>query len=378
MRQTTVVLLVILACTVFAAWFLKTHEKGFSDEYIGYSGEARSNDFLAAEILLQELGIAADSRASLTPSSWLPENDETIVSRLTESIAVIDESSTLFLWVSNGGHLVLFPPSNDTDITDNFLEDVGVSIVTAARDDEAEADEEDSDDDEEDESVDYTVDLDNTRQRIELFDADEFSATLSDDKGNVAVRRSWGGGVITVIVDETYFYNEYLNDFDHGRLLLDSVAGYVASEKVWFILDAAFPSLWQLIWENGFYVVVATGVALLLWIWSVMPRFGPAIENRQSTRRSILEHVAAAGHFAWRHYGTATLATSSIKALIHDAESRHPGLGRLSADDQAKYLAQLSGVPAQTILDVLLSRDESRHREFTHNVQNLQKVRKRL
>ena len=108
MRQTTVILLVILASTIFAAWFLKTHEQATRDEYMGYSGEARSNDFLAAEILLQELGIDADSRASFTPSAWLPEIDETIVSRLTESIAVVDESSALFLWVSNGGHLVLF------------------------------------------------------------------------------------------------------------------------------------------------------------------------------------------------------------------------------------------------------------------------------
>ena len=370
------ILLVILASTIFAAWFLKTHEQATRDEYMGYSGEARSNDFLAAEILLQELGIDADSRASFTPSAWLPEIDETIVSRLTESIAVVDDSSALFLWVSNGGHLVLFPPSNDTQITEEFFEDVGITIVTVARDDET--DDEDSEEGEEKESVDYTVDLDSTHHRIELYDSDEFSATLSDDKGNVAVRRSWGSGFITVIADETYFYNDYISDLDHGKLLLDAVAGYVTSEKVWFILDSAFPSLWQLIWENGFYVVVASGIALLLWIWSVMLRFGPAIDNRESTRRSILEHVAAAGHFAWRHHGTSTLTTSSIKALIHDAESRHPGLGRLSADEQAKHLAQLSGVPAQVILDVLTSRDESRHREFTHNVQNLQKVRKKL
>lgn len=377
MRQSTVVLLVILACTIFAAWFFKTHHRVERSEYIGYSGEARYNEFLAAELLLQEVGIEADSKSSLTPTTWLPEYDETIVSRLTESMAVTDESTALFIWVSNGGHLVLFPPKDDTQITSEFLEDVGLSITAVEYDYDGEADDEKSEE-VDDEPVDYVLDLDNTYQRIELYDADEFSATLSDDHGNVVVRRGWGGGFITVIADETYFYNDYIDDFDHARLFLDSVDGYVRSEKVWFVLDAAFPTLWALIWENGFYVVIASAVAIFLWLWSVMPRFGPAIEARESERRSILEHVAAAGHFAWRHHGTSTLTTSSIAALVHDAELLHPGIGRLSADEQAKILSKISGVPAQTILDVLLSSDESRHREFTHNVQNLQRVRKNL
>ena len=78
MRQSTVALLLVLAASIFAAWFFTTHEKRIRHEYTGYRGEARVNRYVAADLLLNELGIEADSRSSLTPSKWLPENTDTI------------------------------------------------------------------------------------------------------------------------------------------------------------------------------------------------------------------------------------------------------------------------------------------------------------
>ena len=376
MRQSTVVLLTLLAITLFAAWFFTTHHKVIDEEYVGYSGEARYNPFLAAEILLKEAGIAADARSSLTPSDWLPDYEDTIVTHASESIAVIDDRSYLFDWIIGGGHLVILPPKQDSTITDEFISSIGAKLVKVEHDEHE--DDEEVEDEPEDKEYDYSISLGSTDHRVEIADDDSFSATLSDEIGNVAVRRRWGSGYITLLADDEYFRNRSLANSDHARFLLDVVAGYVEPGKVWFILDSAFPSLWQLLWKNGFYVVVASALALLLWLWSVVPRFGPAIEPAIASRRSILEHVAAAGHFAWRHHGTVGLARSSIDALIHDAEIRHPGISRLSPDKQAQALARLSGLDAQKILDILLSHSESQHREFTSNIQDLQKLRKRL
>lgn len=379
MRQTTVVLLVILAATALVAWFLSTHYKVVDEEYVGYRGEARYNSFLAAELFLKEAEIEADSVSSLTPTDWLPDYSDTIISRATESIAIGDENLELFEWVSGGGHLVLLPPAENSETVDRLFESFGASLVETISDtDESGTDQDAAADDAEEEEFDYYLDLNATYERIELQQPDSFSATLSDDEGNIAVRRSWGNGYITLIADDDYFLNSTLEDYDHARFLLDVVAGYLEPGKVWFVLDAAFPSLWQLLWKNGFYLVVASAIAIFLWLWSVIPRFGPAITSESAARRSILEHVGAAGHFAWRHRGTVTLATSSIEALIHDAETKHPGISRLSPDAQAVQLSNLSGIPAQRILDVLMNRSESRHREFTHNIQDLQKVRNRL
>lgn len=378
MRQTTVVLLIILAATAFVGWFLHTHYKVIDEQYVGYRGEARYNPFLAAEIFLQEVKIEADSVSSLTPTDWLPDYGDTIISRATESIALGDEEQQLTEWVGGGGHLILLPPQENSETVDRFLESFGAALVEISGDGDESSQDEDDATEKDSEEFDYYLDLSSSYQRIELQQPDLFSATLSDDGGYVAARRSWGNGYITLIADANFFVNRNIDEHDHARLLLDIAAGYLEPGKVWFVLDAAFPSLWQLLWNNAVFLVIASITTIFLWLWSVIPRFGPAINSQPADRRSILEHIGAAGHFAWRHHGTVTLANSSIEALIHDAEAKHPGMSRLSPDAQAVQLSNLSGIPAQRILDILLNRSESRHREFTHNIQDLQKVRNRL
>ena len=67
--------------------------------------ERSGADFLAADLLINELGIDADSRSSLTPNDWLPEPSDTIISRVSTSIAVQAERDLLAGWVAEGGHL---------------------------------------------------------------------------------------------------------------------------------------------------------------------------------------------------------------------------------------------------------------------------------
>ena len=380
MRQSTVVLLLILAGTLFAAWFFTTHEKVTKDEYVGYQGEARVNEFLAAELLLTELEFEADSRESLTPSDWLPVNSDTIVTRLSATTASSTEQELLIDWVANGGHLILLPAMQESRLTEEFLAHLGVRYFEVETAEPEDLDDEATDDDQDDESesYDYIIDLDNTRFRIEMIDGGWPGATLSDDQGVVAARREWESGYVTVFANHYFISNGWIDENDNARLLLDAVAGYIDPGKIWFIYDSAFPSLWQVIWTNAPYGVIGFAVALALWLWSITPMFGPAVAAESMTRRSIVEHISAAGHFVWRHRGTKALGASSTAAVIHEAESRHPGINRLPMESQAKQIARITGIPAQEILEVLLNQDEPRHREFTHNMQTLQRIRKEL
>ena len=165
---------------------------------------------------------------------------------------------------------------------------------------------------------------------------------------------------------------------NHARLLVDAVAGYVEAGMVWFVYESAYPSLWRVIWTSAPYFVSSLAILLLLWLWSITPRFGPAIRPEPAVRRSIIEHVGAAGQFVWRNHGAKALAESSTAAVMHEAESLHPGIGRLSMENQAKQIAKLTGLSAQDIMDVLVNQDIPRHREFTHNMQALQRIRKKL
>ena len=375
MRQSTIALLLVLAATLFAAWFFTTHEKRVRHEFIGYQGEARINDFLAAELLFSELGIEAESQSSLTPSEWLPESSDTIVSRLSTSIALQSERNLLTSWVNDGGHLVLLPAAQESGVVDEFLVELGFRLVEIERN---ENDEQDAIEDRDSGDYEYIVDLENTRYRIETPGDYTLSAMLSDDLGMIVARRNWGGGYVTIVANENYFTNFLIDQSNHARLLMDTVAGYVEPGKVWFIFESTYPSLWQVIWNNAPYVVASLAIVLLLWLWSIMPMFGPAIRPEAAVRRSIIEHVKAAGHFVWRNHGAKALAGSSTAAIMHEAESRHPGIGRLSAEKQARQIARLTGLSPQEIMDVLVNQNIPSHREFTHNMQALQRIRKKL
>jgi hypothetical protein len=63
---------------------------------------------------------------------------------------------------------------------------------------------------------------------------------------------------------------------------------------------------------------------------------------------------------------------------MHDAESRHPGISRLPVEKQALLIARMTGQSAQAVMDVLLHQDGLRRREFAHNMQLLQTIRKEL
>lgn len=370
MRQSTVALLLVLAATIFAAWFFTTHEKRVRQEFTGYQGEARVNDFLAADLLINKLGIDAESRSSLTPSEWLPETSDTIVSRVSASIAVETERNLLTNWVAEGGHLVLLPPDQESGIVDQFLYELGFLLEGNEAEDE--------NTDSGSQAHEYSVDLENTWYRIETSGDYTLSAELSDSRGIVVARREWVDGYITIVASASYFSNFSIDQSSHARLLMDTIAGYVDPGKVWLIYESTYPSLWQIIWNNAPYLVLSIAIVLCAWLWSIMPVFGPAIRPEPAVRRSIIEHVKAAGHFIWRNGGAAALARSSTDAVMHEAEFRHPGISRLSPENQAKQIARLTGLPAQEIMDVLVNQDIPRHREFTHDMQTLQRIRKKL
>jgi hypothetical protein len=391
MRQTTVVLLFILAGVLFASWFLTTHEKVRETEYTGFTGEARVNQFLAAEMLLNEVGIESGSITALEPSDWLPTEDDTLVLHASDPLAIGEERDLLVAWVSGGGHLVLLPPAGSSAFAEGLHNQFGFAFVDNEAD-ERDADTGTGDDGNTDDDnsgaknninkvvpeYDYTLDLEYSFRRLQNTFDESPSASLSDAEGIIAARREWGGGYVTAFADARYFYNESIDELDHARLLLDTVDGHISPGKVWFVFDAAFPSLWQLIWENASYVVIGLAMALVLWLWSRMPAFGPAMAPESMERRSIMEHVRAAGNFAWRNRATADLIASSTAAIMRESEFRHPGIGRLSLENQAQRIARLTDMPVEVVFDALGNQHVQKHRDFTRLMKTLQQIRKGL
>jgi hypothetical protein len=380
MRQTTVVLLIVLAAAIFALWFLNTHERVSSEVYIGFHGEARINGHLAAQILLGELDVAAESRATLTPTQWLPDKADTIFIRLSPSISIGEERTALMNWVSEGGSLILLPAFDAVLDNDAYLANLGFTLTEIDHEDAAEEDAAEAAEDDDDLVTDteYALQIYSQDYRIAITDDAVGVRVISDGDNIIVARSEWGNGLVTLLSSADYFTNAMLNTKDHARLFADIVAGEFSPGTVWFIYETRFSSLWALIWRAAPYLLLGLAMAFFLWLWIAMPAFGPRVELLEVPRRSIIEHVKAAGIFVWRHDGSDALAGSVAQLLLHDAEVQHPGLGRLSVQRQAEAIARLTGMTPSAVLDVLHGQPGRRHREFTHDMKSAQTIRKAL
>ncbi len=377
MKQRVIVLLLVLGAVIYAAWFYSSHEKYTTEQFVGYEGEARFNGFLAAELFLNAVGVNAESRETLVPSQWLPDFGDTIVMRVSGSITAVPERLALRNWIAQGGHLVLLPPYTETDLSDALLADFNLRLVPVDFD---------SDDDEEVEEVpdetetsaDYLVDLPLISYRVEQIEDVAGSVTLSDDIGNIVVRHEYGDGYVTVVSGASLFTNRALDRDDHARLFLDIVDGYISTETVWLVYNADFRSLWARIWQAAPLLVIALLAVFLLWLWSAIPRFGPRTVEAPPARRSIVEHVKAAGNFVWRYDGGSQLFEATRAAVLHEAEARHPGISRLPLRDQVSLIANLSNRSEQAVMDALAPFSGRNHRAFTQTIELLQDIRSEL
>ncbi len=383
MRALVAVGLPLLIVAALGSVFLLTHERREDEVYTGYSGEAARNPFYAAERLLLELGIEAASRVDLVPTEWLPPGSDTLMLRIGTELAAGEELATLYDWVAEqGGHLVLLAPVGEGTAAEPLFDAFGLGL--SAPDAEVAVAISPEQDDAPMEAADYALYQPYSSRRLLIHGppgeaaAPENIATVADEHGNLAVRLPVGNGFVTAVAPSGVFVNASIGRFDHARFLLDIVAGYVEPGKVWIIYGIAYPSLLALIWQAVPELILMFVLLMLLWLWAAMPRFGPWIVPPGEDRRSVLEHVAAAGEFAWRHDGPHTLTAAVRQALIDAADRRHPGIGRLPLQQQAERIAHLTGRSTGEVYALLLPDASERPAGFANVIHELQDLRKSL
>jgi len=388
-KRSAIVIIALLAIGLAFAWFSHTFERVEDRVPKPFGGEAVYNDFYAAVRLVREVGRDSDARASLSPDQWLPPTSDTIVTRVTQTIDTDYQSSLLLQWVDAGGHLILLPGAfSDSDSV--LLDKVGYVLDNPLIDEadaEPEPDTEETLPQQRAESEQSTDDDDAAvpgpkrryhKWRLSTLDGSVPAERLEDADGIYVARTSRGNGAVTVVAPTVDFTNWFLSDPDNGTTLLNLVDGAFEPGKVWFIYSSQFPSLLALALNAFPLTVVALLFLLALWLWSIIPRFGPAIVERRNERRSLGEHIEAAGRFSWRRGDATPLAHAARDALLHDAEIRHPGLGRLSPEKQSERLAAITGMEKTTVYAALYLDDDERKRSFTDRLKTLQTLREHL
>jgi hypothetical protein len=180
----------------------------------------------------------------------------------------------------------------------------------------------------------------------------------------------YGDGHVTFLSDSDYFDNLRIGDYDHAPLLAELVAGH---ERVWLLYSAQMPSLLQLLWRWGPYLVISVGLFIALLIWRMGRRSGPLILRGQQQRRDLLEHLQASAEFNWRIDPSAGLLRQARKQVERRWLASHPQLQRLDEAARCHWLAEHTGMTPEAI-DLALYRSQKEPGQLVKTSANLQRL----
>jgi hypothetical protein len=153
-------------------------------------------------------------------------------------------------------------------------------------------------------------------------------------------------------------------------LLAELVAGH---ERVWLLYSAQMPSLLQLLWRWGPYLVISVGLFIALLIWRMGRRSGPLILRGQQQRRDLLEHLQASAEFNWRIDPSAGLLRQARKQVERRWLASHPQLQRLDEAARCHWLAEHTGMTPEAI-DLALYRSQKEPGQLVKTSANLQRL----
>jgi Domain of unknown function (DUF4350) len=400
------------------ALFFATCEKEEIELPRGYVGAAARNHYLAAEQLLERMGMPARSFGDVGVLSTLPPVSGTLVIPTPRRALDPHESERLLDWVARGGHLVVLTWELGDDPKRNpdpILDPVGVKQYLNVASDSGESGGEGEvapapepgpgvepepqpetpgdageggDEDAEapiaevefpDRETPLEVRFD-PRFRLELDESarDALILEIADDAGTHWVTLRHGKGLVTGLTDDYFMTQPQVGELDHAELVyrMSRLGGHRG--PVWFVYGDQHPSVLQLVWRHGWMVAASALALLLLWLWSASRRFGPIAAEPATARRQLMEHVRAAGLLQWRRGGGGALVAAVRDAVIQRMRERHPGFESLTPSEQARRLESMSGVPEAKVADVLAFRSESDPARFTAKIAILEKLRRSL
>ena len=374
LRYALILALILAVAGAGGYWFNHNFEKQRTEKDIGFQGEARDNDLLAAQRYFQSFNMAARSVEGL---ALLPPNTATLIIPGARYEMGAGEAQRLRNWVEAGGHLLVVPSAafNTSDERQDLLLDplgVGVNPI-------------------EDPQTGGIVDVDwpgsndfmtiQTNAYVRLSLGAEHAPvvlSLADEDGPYLIRLRIGQGVVTVLSNAKFLTNYNLRNNDHAIYLWRVAQLDETKRPVWLVYSDGMPSLPSWLLQHAWSALLAASVLLILWLWAASRRFGPLRAIAPLARRRLLDHIDASGRFLWRAGQGERLLKGVRQALYRALELRHPAWAGIASHDLYQRLAETSDLPYETVQGALLYTDHGNEHDFTHAIQTLERIRKSL
>lgn len=187
-----------------------------------------------------------------------------------------------------------------------------------------------------------------------------------------------GNGQVTFVNSlRRWFSNWRIAEHDHAELLWYLVDRPQAQGPVILLTRLSLPSLREWLVENMAAALLAAATLLLLWLWRILPRFGPPRPGAVPERRALREHLAAVGSYVWRTGGLSHWLQVARESFLQRLALRHPALAALPPGEQAAALSRLTNRPPATIANALHAPAET-PTAFTQALRTLKNLERSL
>lgn len=404
----------ILLCLVvlgLLVWFISLNlEWTTTTSRTGYTKEARENPYLAAELLLGQLGFTVRHDKGSPDLARLPRKT-TLVLPSHQSYLDDDAREQLLGWVEQGGHLVILLEQGQEQ--DKLLTALNVNIAGQLDWHEQP----------------YNLYVENASRHVKLSGAPVFTLQCSwewaasldgkvsttgedtakrifrpiattpsvrppesreldldgnhadpdDDEATEAItaalyaRFRHGEGYVTV-GSNMPLRNNSLGKADHAALLVHLMT--LADEDRPVIFQEIPSHIGLLRWLRDNAAETWLGLALLIvaGLWRVIPRLGPILPEPPPQRPGLREHLAASGYFLLHERAYVALLKPMREDALHLIEQlqhRYPEI-----KGTAPLAAHLLGTTEDAILRALQTAPYTHH-EFLRSCHTLAALRTR-
>ena len=350
----TVISVVLIA--VFGGWLAslewteKTSDRRFTEQ-------ARKQPYLVAERFLQQWGVAFEKERGFSrldrgnPERPMPGTEETLLLLNAYGQLSARRTENLLGWVERGGHLIVTAENPFLGVGGTvqapLFEHFGVQVAQTDYGSTPAATLEPVCDDLEAPIAFTTKDdgpeLEMTMlgDRVLQVAEDRRAHTVSDEWGTRLVQVEAGNGQVSFIASAAIWRNPYVGCNDHAFLLSELIP---EQSMLRILHNLEGPSLWDTIRERANLAATALTLGVLLLLWYHGVRFGPVREGISERSRSVLEHVEAAAHFAWRHRRRERLLASVQQEVAALAAPVIPGYRAMAPEERHQALAQHAGL----------------------------------
>jgi Domain of unknown function (DUF4350) len=185
---------------------------------------------------------------------------------------------------------------------------------------------------------------------------------ITDREGGRMVELGHGQGKVTVISNFDFMTWRSLRVDDHAELIWHLVSE--GNSKKPAVVLAVYPQgdgFWTWMTTHAWMVAVSGLVLLLVWLWRVIPRMGPLAPVMTNNRRSLSEHVGAAGRFLAARNQWQSMIQPVRSRVIAQMKRRHPRTAMMSDAEQVRYLSTLMAVNEDDVMRILFIPVASRH-----------------